>query len=112
MDRILVSVMVYLVEHLEMIKVALFKQLVFMEAAAPLTIGVYGISTEATTDASDYIGVKGEAVNDPGISSTSAYYGVYGSAPSQTCSNTSCAGAAGYFNGDVYASADYIIVQI
>lgn len=73
--------------------------------AAPLTIGVYGISTEATTDASDYIGVKGEAVNDPGISSTSAYYGVYGSAPSQTCSNTSCAGAAGYFNGDVYASA-------
>jgi hypothetical protein len=48
-------------------------------AGAPLNIGVYGISTESTTDTWDYFGLKGEAIDQGGISSSSSYYGVYGS---------------------------------
>ncbi len=65
------------------------------------SIGLYATSTDGTNG--DVFGVKSEVFNSA-FSGTNAWYGVYGSAPVQTCGTGSCAGAAGFFSGDVYAS--------
>lgn len=48
-------------------------------------------------------GVKAEA-NLTTLSSSNTWYGVYAFAPIQTCTTGTCAGAAGFFVGDVYAT--------
>ena len=64
--------------------------------------GVYGIANQDNINGY-VIGVLGEAVSY-GYGSTNYFYGVQGIAPLQTCTTGTCNGAAGYFNGDVYAS--------
>jgi Chaperone of endosialidase len=73
------------------------------------TIGVYGVGSDDANG--EVFGVKGEAF-DVDINTANASYGVWGKADIQTCTTTgtppvtTCAGAAGYFDGDVFASGN------
>ena len=71
-------------------------------SGAATTIGVIGEAFEETDGV--LIGVRAEAFNNPAHTGTNTWYGVLGVAPLQSCTTGTCAGAAGFFNGDVYSS--------
>lgn len=76
------------------------------EAGGALTtIGVYGIGSEITDG--EIFGLKGLAEDNANLSNVNAFYGVWGKAPIQNCTTvggvSTCSGAAGYFDGDVFA---------
>lgn len=66
---------------------------------------VIGLEAEASEDQDGNVyAIKCEAVNGATHSGTNSWYGIHASAPAQACSSGGCAGAAGFFNGEVYST--------
>ncbi|MBK7683197.1 MAG: tail fiber domain-containing protein [Bacteroidetes bacterium] len=72
---------------------------------AEQVIGVYGEGLyKQSNNTTDVYGAKFLADEGATLPSGVSFYGVWASAPDQTCSSGSCAGAAGYFDGEVFST--------
>ncbi len=76
-----------------------------LAAGAEEVIAVYGEGQYTSSNNTTTVyGLKGFANPVGTLPSGVSFYGVWASAPDQTCSSGSCAGAAGYFDGEVFST--------